>query len=571
MNRIIIIEEKIKEISNISAKLSENIIIFMIRPEIEMLNHVIEADVILNAIKPNIKKYLVLVPGENQDIIEHMMASNIINSFNIESLNFDLIPIDIDLLSLERDNTLKEMYIEKNLTIIDDLAYAFAKFENCFGKVKHKYIKGDLADNFCKTLEEKENEMGINNNDEILGMIVLDRSVDFLTLMCSNDTLEGLIDEKFGINFGRFKIKESILKEGLNKTHIKSEKLIPYYITSKNNNFYCSFRCMHYLDASKFIINIKDYYKTITKDSKKNGENISMNNLTELTKELNEFVKYKDKLIMVENIINYFIKSLQNNIYLNYIEKEQLLLAGNLPNNLYNFYEEHLYEQRDIKSLIKLMIIESLTQDGIKDYQKLKREILNIYGYQNIFLFRDLETIGWLKEKVFLNNIFNIRKNITEITHNQLNEKLGLINFNYDPKNIEDCSYVFGGYCPLSLRLIETAVEGKWNKINDTIKKIPGYLAYPQKEDLISNPVKDDNIIIIVFVGGITYTEIEGIRYLNKKFKEEYINKKRNKKTQFIIVTTGILNTKKIFENFGNIGKPSFTMKQFKDGLKSKF
>ena len=141
MNRIIIIEEKIKEISNISAKLSENIIIFMIRPEIEMLNHVIEADVILNAIKPNIKKYLVLVPGENQDIIEHMMASNIINSFNIESLNFDLIPIDIDLLSLERDNTLKEMYIEKNLTIIDDLAYAFAKFENCFGKVKHKYIQ----------------------------------------------------------------------------------------------------------------------------------------------------------------------------------------------------------------------------------------------------------------------------------------------------------------------------------------------------------------------------------------------------------------------------------------------
>ena len=82
--------------------------------------------------------------------------------------------------------------------------------------------------------------------------------------------------------------------------------------------------------------------------------------------------------------------------------------------------------------------------------------------------------------------------------------------------------------------------------------------------------MKKENAII-VFVGGITYTEIEGIRYLNKKFKEEYINKKRNKKTQFIIVTTGILNTKKIFENFGNIGKPSFTMKQFKDGLKSKF
>ena len=543
----------------------------MIRPQIEILNSVINTGLILNSIKPNIKKYLVFIPGENQDIIEHMIANYVINSFSIESLNYDLIPIDIDLLSLERDNTLKEMYTEKNLSVIDDFDYVFAKFENCFGKVKYKYIKGDLANNFCKTLEEKENEMGFNNSEEILGMIVLDRSVDFLTLMCSNYTLEGLLDENFGINLGKIKVKESLLKEGLSKTPIKSDKLIPYGITTKNNKFYCSFRCMHYLDVSRYIIIIKEYFKKLTNDNKKNGEKLSMNRLEELTKELNEFVEIKDKIIMLENIINYLIKSKENNLYLNYIEKEQLMLAGDLPSNLYNYYEEHLYEQRDIKSLIKLMVIESLTQNGIKDYQKLKREILNIYGYQYIFLLRDLEQIGWLKEKVFLTNIFNLRKNITELTHIQINEKFNLVNLNYDSKNIQDCSYVFGGYCPLSLRLIETALEGKWNKLNDTIKKIPGYMAYPQNEDVITNLEKDTNIILIVFVGGITFTEIEGIRYLNRKFREEYINKKRDKKLQFVIITTGILNTKKIFENFGNIGKPSFTMKQFRDCIKSKF
>ena len=389
--------------------------------------------------------------------------------------------------------------------------------------------------------------------------------------MCSNYTLEGLLDENFGINLGKIKVKESLLKEGLSKTPIKSDKLIPYGITTKNNKFYCSFRCMHYLDVSRYVIIIKEYYKKLTNDNKKNGEKLSMSHLEELTKELNEFVEIKDKIIMLENLINYLIKSKENNLYLNYIEKEQLMLAGDLPHNLYNDYEEHLYEQRDIKSLIKLMVIESLTQNGIKDYQKLKREILNIYGYQYIFLLRDLEQIGWLKEKVFLTNIFNIRKNITELTHIQINEKFNLVNLNYDSKNIQDCSYVFGGYCPLSLRLMETALEGKWNKLNDTIKKIPGYLAYPQNEDVITNLEKDTNIILIVFVGGITFTEIEGIRYLNRKLREEYINKKRDKKLQLVIITTGILNTKKIFENFGNIGKPSFTMKQFRDCIKSKF
>ena len=63
------------------------------------------------------------------------------------------------------------------------------------------------------------------------------------------------------------------------------------------------------------------------------------------------------------------------------------------------------------------MIIESLTQNGIKDYYKLKREILNIYGYQNIFILRDLETLGWLKDRQILKSI---KKNITTITIHKL-------------------------------------------------------------------------------------------------------------------------------------------------------
>lgn len=59
----------------------------------------------------------------------------------------------------------------------------------------------------------------------------------------------------------------------------------------------------------------------------------------------------------------------------------------------------NFYMKKDLYGLIRLMVLESLTQNGIKDYYKLKREILNIYGYQNIFLLRDLETLGWFKEK----------------------------------------------------------------------------------------------------------------------------------------------------------------------------
>ena len=538
----------------------EETVIFIIRPEKNIFNVIIQMHWILKSQRQNLVKNLIFIPGENHDIIEYMIENNVFNEFKIETLNFDLIPVDIDLLSLERDNCIKEIYIENNYTSISDLACALVKLETCFGKVQHRYVKGDLAQTFCNTVEEKEKENNLKTTDEILGMIVLDRSIDFITLMTTNYTCEGLIDEKIGINLGRIKIKECILKENLTKNKIESEKLIPYGLTTINNPFYCSFRCMHYLDALKYINTIKEYYTNVAQASKESNKKLSIDKLKELTQELNYYMtSIKDNLIMNENIINYIVQPLRDPNYLKYIEKEQLMLAGDLPSNLYSFYEEHLCEQRDLKSLIKLMILESLTQNGVKDYQKLKREILNIYGYQNIFLFRDLENLGWLKEKELLKNL----KKLIDITYSQINEKLQLVKLSDDFTKVEDCSYVLGGYCPLSLKLIETAVEGRWSKIIDTVKKMPGITNYPSDESVISNPNKDKNIIFIVFVGGVTYTEIEGIRYLNRKFSEEYKNKKRKKRTQFIILTTGILNVKKIFGNLGKDIHSSLTMKQF--------
>ena len=559
-----------KDITKVACNATEDIIIFMIQPLLNVLDIVISIFTIMRAMKSNSIKHIVFVPGETHDAISRLLATQTINYFTIDSLNFDLIPIDIDLLSLENDNSLKEIYVDNNLTPIDNLATGLVKFENCFGKIKYKYIKGDLAQIFCQRLEEKEKDMGLNNNDEILGMIVLDRSVDFLTLMSSNYTFEGLIDEKIGINLGKMKIKETILKEGVSKEPIKGNKLITYGLTSNTNLFYCSVRCMHYLDVNRFIFSIREYYKILTNANKNKSKNIPIKKISELTKDINEFLAIKDKLVMLENILNYVIESIQSSNYIKYIEKEQIMLAGDLPENIYNFYEEHLYQKRDFVSLLKLLIIENLTQNGIKDYQNLKREILNIYGYQHLFLFRDLEAIGWLKEKIFLGNLLNIHKNIIEFNHNQLNEKLGLVNFNFDPKNIEDCSYVFGGYCPLSLRLIELAAQGKWNKYMDILKKIPGYVSCPKNENVITFPENNENIIVIIFLGGVTYSEIEGIRYLNRKYNEEYLNKKRNKKIQFVILTTGILNAKKVFASFGIKEKPSFTMKQFYESFTNK-
>ena len=70
------------------------------------------------------------------------------------------------------------------------------------------------------------------------------------------------------------------------------------------------------------------------------------------------------------------------------------------------------------------------------------------------------------------------------------------------------------------------------------MKKIPGDSNFPTDESDIFGNKMEKQFILVVFIGGITYGELASIRLMNKK--------NRNKK--FIVITTGIINSKKIFE-----------------------
>ena len=537
-------------------------VIFIIQPDRDVFQYsVLESYFFISSMYTNVETNIIFVPGETYEIIEYMMNNDLTKKFKISNFNVDLLPIDNDLLSLEKENCFKEIYIDKNLTSISELANAFVKLETCFGKVKYKYIKGDLSKTFENLVLEKEKENNLKTNDEILGMIVLDRSVDFITALTTNYTYEGLIDDFFGINFGTIKLKESFVKDISKQVKKKpEEKIVTYGLTSFVNNFYSQIGYMHYLDVNQYLLRITDYYQKIaTKDKEK--AKISLEDLEKTSNELKTYmIEVKEPLFANKNILYHIITNISDSKYIEYMRNEQILLTGELPTNLHLYYEDYISDKRDLNKILKLMVIESLTQDGIKNYNDIKRDILNIYGYRNIFVFRDLERLGWLKEKTYI-------KNIMEMNYEQLCEKLQLVNMNYNEKKVEDCSFVMSGFCPISLKLIERAVEGKWTKIQDIIKKLPGETTFPFDETEIAKPNKEVNTIFLVFIGGVTYTEIGGIRFLNRKFKEAYekSTSKKPTRTQLIIITTGILSTKKIFNNLGKEFKNVYSMKQFYD------
>ena len=542
--------------SNKGIKLEEQMLIFVIEPTNDNINNLIFINSMMNIPMKTIDINIIFIPEETTKIIEYMIEMNHLNAFGIFNFSIDIMPIDYDLFSLDNDESFREIYIDKNNSSIEKLADIMLKFEVAFGKVKHKYIKGNNAKLFCDLLLNKEEEHNIKSTDEIFGMIVFDRSVDFITPFISNLTFEGLVDEYFGINKGYIKVKRKSFKANFSNEDkkIRPEADMSYPLISDKNNFYCDLRCFHYLTVTKYLMSISEHIKYL-RDNKNNLKSTSEINAALV--DLNKLIDSNSFLNDNMEMINQIFKIINDE---DYQTKEFSILKGTSQTNSETFYDDYIIDKKDMHKILNLMILESLTGSGISNYEKFKKDILAVYGYQNLFLFRNLEKLEWLKEKDKLS-----LKKLFKSNYEQINEKLHLYNEDFVLGQTDDLSYVHQGYCPISLRLIEKVGEGGWSEIKDVFQLIPGVTHYPSNEYEISKPREDLNTIFLVFLGGVTYTEIEGVRYLNRKYKQIYDNSSEENKTrkQFIIITTQILSSKKLLSSLGKDFGSVYTIKKF--------
>ena len=544
-----------------SLKLEEEIVLFIIQPTMDNLETLIYAK---HVVQNTVELCAIFFPKETPEIIEKLIKEELLDTFQIYNFNIDIEPLDADLYCLESDESFREIYIDKNYDSISKLAEVVLKFEAAFGKIQSKYIKGDMAKIFNDYLTLKEAEHKLKTNEQILGMIVLDRSIDFITPLLSNYTYEGMIDEYLGINKGNITVKRSFTKSILKPDYRKKkpDDNIEYPLTSDVNGFFSDLRCMHYITATNYISSINDKYVA------KFDKNKEVRTTDQMVETFSSFKDFKS----IESYLNdntNFLKLLYNevkNIDDANIRQHKLALINGDNKKVETYYNDYISEKKDLYKILNVIILQSLIQNGIENYFLLKREIMNIYGYQQIFLFRNLEFLNLVKEKenITLQKLFKSR-------FQQINENLNLINRNFKLRETNDLSYIVEGYCPLTLKLIEKAGEGGWSEIRETLNLIPGKTSIPFNEQEVANPTENINTIFVVFLGGITYAEIEGIRYLNRKYKEIYDKSNDENKTrkQFIIITTQILNSKKLYDILGKNFKKNYTIKKFCKDIKN--
>ena len=107
------------------------------------------ARIILSS-ESNLKKVrkdytIIFSPRRTITCKEALENEGIYASCNLKDLNFDLIPLEKDLLSLEMNDCFKRMFVDSDLTTFNYVVESIERLELVYGRIPHIFSIGNGA------------------------------------------------------------------------------------------------------------------------------------------------------------------------------------------------------------------------------------------------------------------------------------------------------------------------------------------------------------------------------------------------------------------------------------------
>jgi len=246
---------------------------------------------------------------------------------------------------------------------------------------------------------------------------------------------------------------------------------------------------------------IDEYYKS--------RHNATVTQLRDFTKKLGATQQEATSLRIHTNIAEKILNYTREPAFHRRLDTEQSLLAGTDVDGAVEYLEECINRKEPLVKVLRLLILLCTTNSGlkIKQLEFLKRELLQTYGFEYLFTLNNLEKLGLLRKQEGKQIFPLLRKN------------LRLIVEDLDEAAPNDVAYVYSGYAPLSVRLVQQAVRGGWKTHEELLRGLPGP-TFEETQTLppgVVLPTGSPPITLVFFVGGITFTEIAALRFLSQQ------------------------------------------------------
>ncbi|XP_073293278.1 vacuolar protein-sorting-associated protein 33 homolog isoform X2 [Primulina huaijiensis] len=449
-----------------------------------------------------------------------------------------LIPLDEDILSFELDLANKEYLVDGDATSLWHIAKAIHSMEFSFGVIPNVRAKGKASTRVAEILNRMQAEEPVDTSDagipEINTLILLDREVDMVTPMCSQLTYEGLLDELLGINNGAVELDAPIM--GIQQEGKKIK--VPL---NSSDKLFKEIRDLNF----EVVVQVLRQKATSMKQ-----DYTEISTTTQTVSELKDFVKKLNSLPEMTRHINlaqHLSRFTSKPLFLGKLDMEQTLVEAQSFDICFDYIEEMIHKQEPLINVLRLLILLSITNSGLpkRNFDYLRREFLHSYGFEHIATLNNLEKAGLFKKQDSKSNWLTIKR------------ALQLVVEDTDTANPNDISYVFSGYAPLSIRLVQQAIRSGWRPIEEILKLLPGPHSEMKKGRFASIPSYDTlsgslntsekladgrrSLVLVVFIGGVTFAEISALRFLSSQEGMAY---------DVIVGTTKIVNGKTLIESF---------------------
>ncbi|TQD82334.1 hypothetical protein C1H46_032107 [Malus baccata] len=424
-----------------------------------------------------------------------------------------IVPLDEDVLSFELDLSCKECLVDGDTSSLWHIANTIHKLEFSFGVIPNVRAKGKGSVRVADILNRMQAEEPVNSPDmvvpEINTLILLDREVDMVTPMCSQLTYEGLLDEFLHINNGAVELDASFM--GAAQQEGKKMK-VPL---NSSDKLFKELRDLNFEVVGQILCQKAQSMKQDYTDVTSNTQTVS--ELKDFVKKLNSLPEMTRHINLAQHLSTFTSKT----SFLGQLDMEHTIIEGQSYDICFEHIEEMIHKQEPLVNVLRVLILFSITNSGLpkKHFDYLRQETKS----------------NWLTVK----------------------RALQLVVEDTDTANPNDISYVFSGYAPLSIRLIQHAVRSGWRPIEEILRLLPEPHSEIKRGRFSSSPSLDTlqghsanvdkvsdgrrSLVLVVFVGGVTFVEISALRFLSAREGMAY---------DLIIGTTKIANGRSLIETF---------------------
>lgn len=526
--------DKLYKVENKPALSSNEQLCFLVRPRIKNMRYIAS---LVNADKlaGRTRKYKVIFSPQKFYACEMVLEEEgIYGDVSCDEWAFSLLPLDVDLLSMELPEFFRDYFLEGDQRWINTVAQALHLLSTLYGPFPNCYGIGrcaKMAYELWRNLEEEEDGETKGRRPEIGHIFLLDRgSVDFGPEVTSSDkSLKVLLNAE-----------DKVFNEIRNE-HFSN---VFGFLSQKARNLQAQYDRRRGMDIKQ----MKNFVSQELKGLKQEHRLLSLH-----IGACESIMKKKTKQDFQE-----------------LIKTEHALLEGFNIRESTSYIEEHIDRQVSPIESLRLMCLLSITENGLipKDYRSLKTQYLQSYGPEHLLTFSNLRRAGLLTEQAPGDTLTAVESKVSKLVTDKaagkitdafsslakrsnfraISKKLNLIprvDGEYDLKVPRDMAYVFGGaYVPLSCRIIEQVLERRsWQGLDEVVRLLNcSDFAFTDmtKEDKASS--ESLRLILVVFLGGCTFSEISALRFLG-----------REKGYRFIFLTTAVTNSARLMEAMSEV------------------